>query len=123
MTMNDISACDHLVAEFEAVINKPKKNSTRTLYTGVDLGTACIVLAVMDENYQPVAGAYRYADVVRDGMVVDYIGAITIVKELKAELEEKLDTELINLCSGGNSSRNRCVRWRRDQECCSRSRF
>ncbi len=25
MTMNDISACDHLVAEFEAVINKPKK--------------------------------------------------------------------------------------------------
>ena len=95
MTMNDISACDHLVAEFEAVINKPKKNSTRTLYTGVDLGTACIVLAAMDENYQPVAGAYRYADVVRDGMVVDYIGAITIVKELKAELEEKLDTELI----------------------------
>lgn len=56
MTMNDISACDHLVAEFEAVINKPKKNSTRTLYTGVDLGTACIVLAVMDENYQPVSG-------------------------------------------------------------------
>ena len=49
----------------------------------------------MDENYQPVAGAYRYADVVRDGMVVDYIGAIIIVKELKAELEEKLDTELI----------------------------
>ena len=95
MTMNDMSACDHLVAEFEAVINKPKKNSTHTLYTGVDLGTACIVLAVMDENYQPVAGAYRYADVVRDGMVVDYIGAITIVKELKAELEEKLDTELI----------------------------
>ena len=95
MTMSDISACDHLVAEFEAVITKPKKNSTHTLYTGVDLGTACIVLAVMDENYQPVAGAYRYADVVRDGMVVDYIGAITIVKELKAELEEKLDTELI----------------------------
>lgn len=49
----------------------------------------------MDENFQPVAGAYRYADVVRDGMVVDYIGAISIVKELKAELEEKLDTELI----------------------------
>lgn len=95
MTMTDITACDQLVAEFEAVINKPKKNSTSTFYTGVDLGTACIVLAVIDENYQPVAGAYRYADVVRDGMVVDYIGAITIVKELKAELEEKLDTELV----------------------------
>ena len=95
MTMTDINTCDQLVAEFEAVIKKPKKNSTSTLYTGVDLGTACIVLAVMDENYQPVAGAYRYADVVRDGMVVDYIGAITIVKELKAELEEQLGEELI----------------------------
>lgn len=95
MTMTDMKACDQFVAEFEAVIKKPRKSTTGTYYTGVDLGTACIVLAVMDENYQPVAGAYRYADVVRDGMVVDYIGAIQIVKELKAELEEKLATELI----------------------------
>ncbi|MGG5373190.1 ethanolamine utilization protein EutJ [Enterococcus sp. AZ196] len=95
MTMTDMNACDQLVAEFEAVIKKPKKSSTGVYYTGVDLGTACIVLAVMDENYQPVAGAYRYADVVKDGMVVDYIGAIQIVKELKAELEEKLETELL----------------------------
>lgn len=43
----------------------------------------------------PVAGAYRYADVVRDGMVVDYIGAIRLVREMKEELEEKLGTELI----------------------------
>ncbi|WP_063556519.1 ethanolamine utilization protein EutJ, partial [Clostridium ljungdahlii] len=48
-----------------------------------------------DENYKPVAGAYKYADVVRDGMVVDYIGAINIVREMKHEIEEKLGTELI----------------------------
>ncbi|MDT2599586.1 ethanolamine utilization protein EutJ [Enterococcus hulanensis] len=95
MTMTDMKDCDQFVAEFEAVIKHPKKSATETYYTGVDLGTACIVLAVMDENYTPVAGAYRYADVVRDGMVVDYIGAIQIVKELKTELEEKLETELI----------------------------
>lgn len=95
MTMTDMKDCDQFVAEFEAVIKHPKKGATETYYTGVDLGTACIVLAVMDENYTPVAGAYRYADVVRDGMVVDYIGAIQIVKELKTELEEKLETELI----------------------------
>lgn len=95
MTMTDIKDYDQFVAEFEAVIKHPKKSATETYYTGVDLGTACIVLAVMDENYTPVAGAYRYADVVRDGMVVDYIGAIQIVKELKTELEEKLETELI----------------------------
>lgn len=95
MTITDIDVCDKIVANFETVIKTPKKNTSSIYYTGVDLGTACIVLAVMDENYQPVAGAYRYADVVRDGMVVDYMGAITIVKELKAELEVKLETELI----------------------------
>ncbi|MDZ5001515.1 ethanolamine utilization protein EutJ, partial [Clostridium perfringens] len=39
--------------------------------------------------------AYRYADVVREGMVVDYIGAGKIVRELKEDLEEKLVAELL----------------------------
>lgn len=87
--------CDKMVEEFEKVIKKPIVKESSVYYTGVDLGTACIVLAVLDENYRPVAGAYKYADVVRDGMVVDYIGAIQIVRELKREVEEKLNTELI----------------------------
>ena len=87
--------CDDLVAEFENVIENPIRSKSSVYYTGVDLGTACVVLAVLDENYKPVAGAYRYADVVRDGMVVDYIGAVRIVRELKMELEEKLSTELL----------------------------
>lgn len=86
--------CNQLVDDFEKVINKPITNKSSVYYTGVDLGTAYIVLAVLDENYQPVAGAYRFANVVKDGMVVDYIGAIRIVKELKQELEQKLGTEL-----------------------------
>ncbi len=87
--------CDELVQEFEEVIKNPIKSPSSVYYTGVDLGTACVVLAVLDENYKPVAGAFQYADVVRDGMVVDYIGAINIVRNLKNQLEEKLDTELI----------------------------
>ncbi|SHH86615.1 ethanolamine utilization protein EutJ [Clostridium grantii] len=87
--------CDKLVQKFEEVIEKPIINGSSVYYTGVDLGTACVVVAVLDENYEPVAGAYRYADVVRDGMVVDYIGAIRIVREMKQELEQKLNTELI----------------------------
>ena len=75
-------ACDRLVREFEAVIKRPVKEPSAVYYTGVDLGTACVVLAVLDEHFRPVAGAFRYADVVRDGMVVDYIGAIRIVREL-----------------------------------------
>ncbi len=87
--------CDQLVRDFEKAVQSPIKESSSVYYTGVDLGTACVVLAVVDENRRPVAGAYRYADVVRDGMVVDYIGAINIVRELKREVEEKLGTELI----------------------------
>ncbi|SHN69153.1 ethanolamine utilization protein EutJ [Desulfitobacterium chlororespirans] len=87
--------CDQLVKDFEKVIEHPILSKSSVYYTGIDLGTAYIVLAVLDENYQPVAGAYRFANVVKDGMVVDYIGAIRIVKELKQELEEKLGTELI----------------------------
>lgn len=92
---NTFAECDRLVKEFEKVIKKPIRTKSSVYYTGVDLGTACVVLAVLDENRRPVAGAYRYADVVRDGMVVDYIGAIRLVREMKEELEEKLDTELI----------------------------
>lgn len=87
--------CDKLIQDFERVVKNPITSKSSIYYTGIDLGTACVVLAVLDENYKPVAGAYRYADVVRDGMVVDYIGAIKIVRELKQELEERLGTELI----------------------------
>lgn len=87
--------CDKLVEKFEQVVEKPIVRKSSTYYTGVDLGTACVVVAVLDENREPVAGAYRYADVVKDGMVVDYIGAIRIVREMKEEIEEKLGCELI----------------------------
>lgn len=91
--------CDELVSQYESVIKHPIKENKEFYYTGVDLGTACIVLVVMDENHKPVAGAYQYADVVRDGMVVDYFGAITIVRKLKEKLESQLDTELLYAAS------------------------
>ena len=87
--------CDQMVKEFEEVIENPIKSKSSVYYTGVDLGTACVVVAVLDENRKPVAGAYKYADVVRDGMVMDYLGAVRIVREMKQQLEEKLGTELI----------------------------
>ena len=92
---NIFEYCDELVDQFEKVIEKPILEKSKIYYTGVDIGTACVVLAVLDENKRPVAGAYRYADVVKDGMVVDYIGAIKIVRELKSEIEEKLGEELL----------------------------
>ena len=73
-----------------------RKPDGRCLKTGLDLGTAYIVLAVLDEEDRPVACEKRAADVLRDGVVVDYSGALRIVRELKEKLETRLETELPN---------------------------
>ena len=91
----DFSYCDEMVAAFEKVLEKPEHAQSSAYYTGVDLGTACVVVVVLDENKKPVAGRFQYASVVRDGMVLDYIGAIRIVRRMKEELEEELGTELV----------------------------
>ena len=62
--------CDALIDAFEKVTKHPIVKKSKAYYVGVDLGTACVVVVVLDETYRPVAGAYQYADVVRDGMVV-----------------------------------------------------
>ena len=90
-----MQACNNLVSKFEAVVANPVIDESKIYYTGVDLGTACVVLVVMNSEYEPVAGAYEYSDVVKDGMIVDYFGAITLVKKLKKKLEDLLDTELV----------------------------
>lgn len=59
---------------------------------GVDLGTAYTVLVALDEEDRPLAVAYERADVVRDGVVVDYLGAIDVVRRLKREVESRLGT-------------------------------
>ena len=60
------------------------------LKSGVDLGTANIVLSVVDQDNKPVAGAMFPSKVVRDGIVVDYVGAVDVVRKLKAQLEARL---------------------------------
>ena len=83
---SDFTYCNELIKEFEKVIKKPITKPSSKYYTGVDLGTAFIVVAVFDSEFRPVAGEYQYASVVKDGMVVDYLGAIRIVKEMKERL-------------------------------------
>lgn len=70
------------------------------VHVGVDLGTAYTVLLVLDENCRPLVGTYRFAQVVRDGLVVDFIGAIDLLKELKREVESRLSLELTHAATG-----------------------
>ncbi|MDV7143968.1 ethanolamine utilization protein EutJ [Tropicimonas sp. TH_r6] len=64
------------------------------LKVGVDLGTANLVLAVLDVQNRPVAGITHRSSVVRDGIVVDYMGAVHAVRNMKDELEERIGRKL-----------------------------
>lgn len=67
---------------------------TEELLVGVDLGTAFIVVVVLNSKKEPVATAMEFAQVIKDGLVVDYMGATRIVRKLVAELTERLGREL-----------------------------
>ena len=76
------------------------ESSSNTVHVGVDLGTAYTVLVVLDENYQPMAGTYQFAQIVRDGLVVDFVGAVDLLRKMKSQLEEKLGFTLTSAASG-----------------------
>lgn len=67
---------------------------------GVDLGTATMVLLVLDGNGRPRAGRLEPAQVVRDGLVVDFIGAVDRLRLMKAEVESELGTALSSAAAG-----------------------
>lgn len=69
------------------------------LHVGVDLGTAYLVLVVLDENHQPVAGEYQFAQVARDGLVVDFVGAVDRLTAMKQRVEQKLGRPLTHAAS------------------------
>ncbi|WP_288277956.1 ethanolamine utilization protein EutJ [uncultured Megasphaera sp.] len=83
------------LAEFAALVSSGDVRPFEgPLKVGVDLGTANIVMAVTDQDNRPVAGMTTHSTVVRDGIVVDYVGAVRAVRTMKAALEEKLGVAL-----------------------------
>jgi len=70
------------------------------LHVGVDLGTAYTVLAVLDQDCTPVVGEYQFAQVVRDGLVVDFIGAVDLLTAMKKRVDKALGRELTHAASG-----------------------
>jgi ethanolamine utilization protein EutJ len=91
-----------LLAETEAVMDgrQAAPRERGPVHVGVDLGTAYTVLVVLDEARRPIAGAYRFAQVVRDGLVVDFVGAVALLKSLKLRVEQRLGFELTSAASG-----------------------
>lgn len=71
-----------------------------SVHVGVDLGTAYTVLVVLDDQYKPIAGEYQFAQVTRDGLVVDFIGAVDLLRAMKSRVEKKLGFELTSGATG-----------------------
>lgn len=92
-----------LLAQTERALRAPRNDGPAyrgEYHVGVDLGTAYTVLLALDEKDQPLAGAYRFANVVRDGLVVDFIGAIDLLRELKQQVEARLGFQLTHAATG-----------------------
>lgn len=71
------------LSAFEAVLDPDRwaPDGSRTYHVGVDLGTATIVTAVVDDAGTPAAGVLtRSGSSIRDGLVLDYVGAVAVVQ-------------------------------------------
>jgi ethanolamine utilization protein EutJ len=79
---------------------EPGSVSPSSVHVGVDLGTAYTVLVVLDEQYRPIAGEYQFAQVTRDGLVVDFVGAVDLLRAMKSRVEKRLGFELTSGASG-----------------------
>jgi ethanolamine utilization protein EutJ len=85
---------EYLAAADKSITRKSVNGYRGGVHVGVDLGTAYTSIFVLDDDLQPLVGAYRYAEIVRDGLVVDFAGAVSLVRELKQQMEHKLGFEL-----------------------------
>ena len=77
------------IEHLHTIVNRPDRwdfSGCRQLYAGVDLGTYKTIAIVIDEAGRPRAASMRTANVVRSGLIVDYVGALNIVRELMEEL-------------------------------------
>ena len=80
------------ISKVVQVLNKPERwdfSGVETLYAGVDLGTYKAIVIVVDEKGVPRAATLRLAEIVRSGLVLDYFGAMTLVREMLSEIRER----------------------------------
>ncbi|MBW2094766.1 MAG: ethanolamine utilization protein EutJ [Deltaproteobacteria bacterium] len=79
----------HAVRKVKEILNRPAQwdfSDAQTLYAGVDIGTYKTIAIVVDEKGEPRAAALRRAEVVRSGLILDYVGALNLVRELMEEI-------------------------------------
>lgn len=95
--MKGLKKANNTLQEFSDLVESKQVSShnQKNLRVGIDLGTSSIVLSVVNDKGKPMYGAFEYNESIRDGLVVDYVGAVTITRALKAKAEAALGTELV----------------------------
>lgn len=91
--MNTIQIANERLIKVKKIANSHQSMTATKdehIKAGVDLGTSSIVLSVVDQNNDPIFTGYQEASVVKDGLVVNYMEAVTITKTLKQQAEEQL---------------------------------
>ncbi|MHC6179014.1 ethanolamine utilization protein EutJ [Clostridium sp. JNZ X4-2] len=92
---NTLETANSFIMEMEKSFKNPNNiDKNQDLKVGVDLGTSNIVITVLDKDNKPVAGELYPANVVRDGIVVEYLNAVNILRSLKEKLEGTLKRKL-----------------------------
>lgn len=107
----DLEATNTLIKQFKTSLSLQEvADAGRPLWGGVDLGTANIVTAVVDEHGKPVAGMLTRSERnVRDGLVFDYMGTMNILKSQVLALRQK-GIEIVSAAAAyppGTVGRNR----------------
>ena len=84
----DLEKVNEYIKRFDETIENPVLDFDKEeYYVGVDLGTANIVMSIIDKEGNPIGGATYQSSVVKDGIVVDFRGAIDIVRGMKEKLD------------------------------------
>ena len=79
------------VEKISGMINCPEKwdfSGAKELYAGIDIGTFKTIVIIVDEKGVPRAANMRKAQVVQSGLIMDYMGAVKIVKELMDQITD-----------------------------------
>lgn len=83
------------LAKAAEIMNREETVKVRgPLSVGIDLGTADVVLMVLEASGEPVALFLEWAEVVRDGVVVDYMGAVDLVRDMAQKARKRTGMEI-----------------------------
>jgi ethanolamine utilization protein EutJ len=78
------------IEQLSKIVNHPENwdfSEAKELYAGVDIGTYKTMAIIIDDTGVPRAASMRRTEVVSSGLIVDYVGALNVVRELMEEFK------------------------------------